>query len=398
MREGWTEATLGEIAEYQNGYPFKPAELGLAGLPVIRIKQLLDPAEPPDRSEVQVDPRHHINDEDLIFSWSGTLAVRSWDRGPALLNQHLFRVVERPGVDRSWLRLALDLAITALADKTHGSTMKHITKADLLPHPVVVPPLAEQRRIADLIGAIDAVRHASRGLARSAAVAAGVLVGDLLARDDCDMVPIRDLAVAGGLIGGPFGSDLRTRDYSTTGVPVINGANHSAEEATLVGPFQFVSEEKADQLRRNTAVPRDVVATNQGSVGQVSLVPRLPFDRYVVSQRQLRIRLDPDRAIPEYIVAILRGRSAQAELASQTVRTGVSHINLRIFGDLLVPLPSLGRQRLIAAVHSAAIDVSSAAATARRRLAVVRSSLLGDLLSGDHEIPSTYDRFLDGAA
>ena len=42
MRDEWTETTLDGIAEYINGYPFKPADLGEVGLPVIRIKQLLD--------------------------------------------------------------------------------------------------------------------------------------------------------------------------------------------------------------------------------------------------------------------------------------------------------------------------------------------------------------------
>lgn len=174
---------LGKIAEFQNGYPFKPRDLGTEGLPVIRIKQLLDPAAPPDRSTVNVDPRHRIDDGDLIFSWSGTLAVRVWDRGPALLNQHLFRVVERHGVDRRWLRFALDYATRALADKTHGTTMKHITKAELLPHPVGVPLIADQQRIADTLEAAEANcaaadRFASMGRSVRSALLADLLSGD----------------------------------------------------------------------------------------------------------------------------------------------------------------------------------------------------------------------------
>ena len=98
MRKDWVDTTLDGIAEYINGYPFKPSDLGEVGLPVIRIKQLLDPNEPVDRTETDTPDRCLLRDGDIVFSWYGTLAVRIWNRGPAKLNQHLFRVVEKKGV------------------------------------------------------------------------------------------------------------------------------------------------------------------------------------------------------------------------------------------------------------------------------------------------------------
>lgn len=160
--ESSTITTLGAVADYQNGYPFKPKELGLQGLPVIRIRQLLNPSDIPDRTTVVVDARHHISDGDLIFSWSGTLAVRIWDRGPAILNQHLFRVIERKGVDRRWLALALEAAIEDLEKKMHGTTMRHITKSDLLPHPMALPSPAYQKQMVELVEAVH--EESERGL------------------------------------------------------------------------------------------------------------------------------------------------------------------------------------------------------------------------------------------
>lgn len=154
-KEEGRPSTLGDIATFLNGYPFKPAELGSRGLPVIRIKQLLNVNEVPDRSLVEVPDKHLLKNGDLIFSWSGTLATRFWNRGPAILNQHLFKVVEKGGVDRSWLRLALEHAIEELETMTHGTTMKHITKAKMMPHPVVVPPIKLQRQLASRYEALE---------------------------------------------------------------------------------------------------------------------------------------------------------------------------------------------------------------------------------------------------
>lgn len=151
----WRESTLGEIAEFVNGYPFKPADLGNSGTPVIRIKQLLDPNEKVDRTSTKVANRYFLKSGDIVFSWSATLAVRIWDRGAAVLNQHLFRVVEKPGVLHEWLPIILNNAIEELLQKSHGTTMKHITKQSLLPHKVILPPIDEQRR---LVGVIEQVK------------------------------------------------------------------------------------------------------------------------------------------------------------------------------------------------------------------------------------------------
>jgi type I restriction enzyme S subunit len=177
---GWKETTLGEAANFINGYAFKPADLDGEGLPVIRIKEMLNPKVKPDRSSVAVPPDRLLRDGDLIFSWSGTLATEIWQRGEASLNQHLFRVVEKPGIDKRWLRFSLDSSIGELKAKSHGTTMKHITKADLLTHTVHLPPLSEQLRLADLMSAVDDELDALRDAREETKTLRTTLLQDLL--------------------------------------------------------------------------------------------------------------------------------------------------------------------------------------------------------------------------
>ena len=153
--DGAAKKSFGELATFINGFPFKPADLGITGLPVVRIKQLLNPLEPLDRSEVDVPERVRLSDGDLVFSWSGVLSVRVWNRGPAILNQHLFRAVEKTGVSRAWLALALENSLGELELKAHGSTMKHLTKPALLGHEVPVPKPEEQLEVVETIAHFD---------------------------------------------------------------------------------------------------------------------------------------------------------------------------------------------------------------------------------------------------
>jgi len=136
------------LAVFVNGYPFKPEQLGNEGVPVVRIRQLLDEtadvesAVPPDRAV-------WIHDGDLVFSWSATLAVKEWNRGSALLNQHLFRVDTNPGVNKAWFRYVLEVGIDRLRPLMHGSAMTHITLEMLRSVRIALPTPAAQRSIAD---------------------------------------------------------------------------------------------------------------------------------------------------------------------------------------------------------------------------------------------------------
>lgn len=86
-------------------------------------------------------------------------------------------------------------------------------------------------------------------------------------------------------VGGPFGSELTTRDYTDAGVPVIRGNNVSGDMAFFDDDFVFVSEEKAEMLASNTAHPGDLVFTQRGTLGQIGLIPMgASYERYIVSQ------------------------------------------------------------------------------------------------------------------
>ncbi len=87
-------------------------------------------------------------------------------------------------------------------------------------------------------------------------------------------------------VGGPFGSNLTTRDYVEEGVPVIRGNNLPPETSFYDAEFVFVSEKKADDLRANAAYPGDVVFTQRGTLGQVGIIPLdSRFPRYIISPR-----------------------------------------------------------------------------------------------------------------
>lgn len=168
-------------------------------------------------------------------------------------------------------------------------------------------------------------------------------------------VTIGSIAEPRGLVGGPFGSDLVSSDYVCNGVPVIRGNNMSGR--FVGGEFAFVTESKfAHGLARNAARPADLVFTQRGTLGQVSLVPDGPYDEYVVSQSQMRLRVDEKKADPNFVYYACRSRRFLQQVKDAAISTGVPHINLGILAGLRVPGSDLVEQRAIAEVLGALDD------------------------------------------
>jgi type I restriction enzyme, S subunit len=184
-------------------------------------------------------------------------------------------------------------------------------------------------------------------------------------------------------IGGPFGSDLTSRDYVSSGVPVIRG--HNLGDATRKftdDGFVYVSEAKADALSRNLAYPGDLVFTQRGTLGQVGLIPLdFRFSRLVVSQSQMKISLNTSKADREFLYQYMTSPLALKLIQNRTIATGVPHINLDILKHFPVPLPPLPEQRKVAAILSSvdeAIQATQAVVEQTRR---VKEGLLQELLT-----------------
>lgn len=160
---------------------------------------------------------------------------------------------------------------------------------------------------------------------------------------------IAEIAAPGGVVGGPFGSELGRDDYVPSGVPVIRGANLASDGSPLdLHDLVFVTEAKADALAQHLALPGDLVVTQRGTLGQVGVVPA-DHPRWLVSQSQMRLRCDAARACPRYVFYWLLAPATQAYVRANGAASGVPHVNLAFFRGLRLPLPPLPVQREIAA-------------------------------------------------
>jgi type I restriction enzyme M protein len=155
-------AELGDVAEYINGYAFKPRQWSDRGLPIIRIQNLTGSGEKFNYCEDVIADKYHIRRGDVLISWSASLGVYRWNHGEALLNQHIFKVVTNDElIDNEYFFYAASNAVVEMTSRVHGSTMKHITRDQFLSLRIPLPrEKDEQRSIARVLNEATKIKEA----------------------------------------------------------------------------------------------------------------------------------------------------------------------------------------------------------------------------------------------
>ena len=141
---GWEVKALDKIAHFLNGLALQkfPPEDGSATLPVIKIAQLKKgDSTGADRCSTAVPSDYVVRDGDMLFSWSGSLAVDIWCGGDGALNQHLFKVTSKTygkWFFYQWVKHHLPVFQEIAQGK--ATTMGHIQRHHLSEAKVLIPP------------------------------------------------------------------------------------------------------------------------------------------------------------------------------------------------------------------------------------------------------------------
>ena len=147
---------------------------------------------------------------------------------------------------------------------------------------------------------------------------------------------------------GPFGSNIKVDCFVDEGVPVLNGSNLEGFELTEKS-FRYVTEEKADSLKKANAHKGDVVITHRGTLGQIIYIPQTAKrERYVISQSQFRIKCN-ENILPEYFVYYFHTTIGQHKLLSNASQVGVPALARpsSTFQKIEIELPDIETQKKV---------------------------------------------------
>lgn len=168
MKHNWEYKRLGDVATYVNGYAFKPTDWIESGYPIIRIQNLNNSDAIYNYSNGNIPSKYFVSDGDLLISWSASLGAYIWHGEKAVLNQHIFKVIfDKTDIIKNYLKYFVDFSLPLMASKTHGATMRHITKPSFDALPIPFPKLEVQERIVAELDKINETIEDCRELLRN---------------------------------------------------------------------------------------------------------------------------------------------------------------------------------------------------------------------------------------
>jgi len=414
------ESTVGELIETLIDYRGKTPRKTKSGVPLITAKVIKG-------GTILAEPREYIADDnygawmrrglpargDILITTEAPLGevARVSDPRIALAQRVILLRPDASKVDPSFLfhYLRSPQAQAALRRRSSGTTVSGIRQPELKAVEVPLLPRSSQWAVGVILDAIDDLIDNSRRRVEVLEEMARAIYREWFANfrypghEDVPLVdstlgPIPEgwtvgtiQSVASGdrysTTSGPFGSKLGRKDYQADGVPVIRGANLRVGGGFDETDFVFVSEVKAAELRSAIAVQGDILVTQRGTLGQVGRIPRgARFDRYVLSQSQMKLTVDEERAAPYFIYAQLCSERAIQRFIAQAMTAGVPHVNLRLLREFNIILPPRRLQYLYSDSALPLADLAVSLERENQRLAVIRHLLLPKLVSGGIDV------------
>lgn len=466
LPEGWKKTTLGEIATYVNGRAFKPIEWSKTGIPIVRIQNLNNPNAEYNYYDGNIEEKYHIRNGDLLFAWSASLGAYIWKGKYAFLNQHIFKVLPKENIDKTFIYYLLDKVTNELYAKAHGSGMVHVTKGKFEATSVNIPPFETQQAIVNKIESLFDEIDEGIGRLKTAAqqtqqyrqsLLKNAFNGELTKEwrsKHADTLPsehelfaqiqttreqhhaqqladwqtavsqweqngkegkkpskpkvstqavkfeenFADLPNGWGWIrlgnlnldifDGPFGSNLKTKDYVDFGVRVIRLENIGYLKF-ITDKYAFITNEKYSTIQKHSIYSGDLIFSSFITDGiRVAIVPD-NIGKAVNKSDCFCLRVLDNTILNKFLAYFLSTRSAYKQAELQIHGVGRPRINTTQLKNINIPLCSLAEQtQIVAILESKLTACDQLAAELAKQLkqaellkqAVLKAAFSGNLL------------------
>jgi type I restriction enzyme, S subunit len=375
--KGWEDKNLGEVATLQRGFDLPEQDRVPGVIPIVSSSGTTG-----FHNEWKVNPPGIVTGRYGTIGEVFFIEVDFWP-----LNTSLW-VKDFHGNNHRYVYYLLkSLDYKKLSDKTG---VPGINRNDVHKLKVILPPLREQCRIAEILGvwdeSIDLLeRLIGRIRSRKQGLMQQLLTGKKRFKEfegsEWKLQTLSDFGKNGcpTVKAGPFGSSLKKEFYTDRGYKIY-GQEQVIADSPFIGNY-YIDESRFQSLKSCEVLPDDILVTLVGTIGRVLLLPK-DIEAGIINPRLLRIRLDKQKIVPSFAKHYLESESNIKLMESLSQGGTMGVLNAKLFKSLPFPYLSITEQEKIAAVLSAA---DAEISTLEKQLAAYKQQkrgLMQQLLTG----------------
>ena len=185
----------------------------------------------------------------------------------------------------------------------------------------------------------------------------------------------------GDIVDGPFGSNLKSSDYTETGARLIHQEN--------IQEFRFIDDkkrftfcEKAETLQRSVAYPNDIVLTKMPApITRATIIPKGIEDKFIIMADCIRVRPYQDITPNTYLLYLINNPLFRQEALSRATGTTRPRINLTQVKSIQVVIPPVSARLAFNKLVEPLEKKREAVYHESRTLTNIRDTLLPKLIS-----------------
>jgi type I restriction enzyme S subunit len=385
MRDGWIKTNIGSAFHIQQGKTLAISKLMGGKYPVYGANGI-----------VGYFDEFNFDFPVTGLGCRGSCGTIYYIDSKAFLANNVMAIWEKDAskIDSRYIPLALSNVDLIASGAISGQVQPQITKQSLEPVAITIPPLPEQKRIVDLISSVDsyieALQQQLESAKNSKSAYVNTIVSEIFARGK--KTKIADIAeVKGGkrLPQGPPWSEEPTDHRYIRATDIKDGI-------ILAENLVYVPDDVWPVISRYVVNQGDVVITIAGTIGQVGVIPA-SLDGVNLTENAAKIVVEKKLVRSNYLSMLLGSSYYQQDIDSKTKKTTQPKLGLNMINSIEIPLPDLAEQDEIFSVVSQIDTLIASTNDLIMQTITLRTGLLSDLLSGEHEIPASYDRVIGAA-
>ena len=203
---------------------------------------------------------------------------------------------------------------------------------------------------------------------------------------------LKDKTDRHSITGGPFGSDLKSEHYTSSGVRVIQLQN-IGDGKYINKEFVYTSEEKANQLKNCLIYPNEIILAKMAEpVARACLIPSFE-DKFLMCSDGIRLLVDKNKFSTKYVLEYINYDLFRKIAINRSTGSTRGRIGLTDLKTIPLALPPLKEQEKIAEILTIWDEAITKQTELLRAKELQKKGLMQKLLSGEVRFDGFSDKW-----